>query len=77
MLDHRRARLFGVPRRTGHDLEDTPHRRPPRDDAQEGEADGAGGADGTAEGADPEADGTAEPEADGDADPEAAGEVLG
>ncbi len=35
-LDHRRARLLGVLRRTGHDLEDTPHGRPPRSGACSG-----------------------------------------
>jgi hypothetical protein len=70
--------VLRVLRWTGHDLEDTPHGRPPRSgDAQEGEADTAGDADGTDVGAALEGDGAADPDADGAAEPEAVGEVLG
>jgi hypothetical protein len=78
MLDHRGARLLGVLRRTGHDLEDTPHGRPPRSGgAQDGEGEGAGDTDGADVGADGDADGAAEPEAAGEAELEAPGDVLG
>jgi hypothetical protein len=78
VFDHRGACVLGALRRTGHDLEDTPHGRPPRSgEAQEGEADTIGDADGADVGAAPEADGAADPDADGAAEPEAAGELLG